>query len=357
MGFACKAILKPRKYFLVIVLWAIPFTRSRGPILQGSFWKQILIRWMSRWLMHRTYQRTQNSMVTPSQRKQQSTVQLMYLIRLSWQGDEQLKADLERRAIEYDPTTYWDSTYLSPNGIAVLNLARWDRQCRTPLYNPYQGNPAGRQLSESLPDFLARLPPLTTSISSLGSPWIWIANPYSAPRPLDQDLAALTINGTKILAELSTNLQDCMEERKQASLRGRAIKMILDVAITTGVTTGKWMLFPEARDVNSVWKVVADNTASGELGICAKVATGSGDMDGKTKQQRLVCVYTKDFSDGEDVRRVVRQMEILDLVPKNGPPWIYYKCGAFYFIQSCPSFNNIRVRKERRAHLNIVNSN
>lgn len=139
------------------------------------------------------------------------------------------------------------------------------------------------------------------------------------------------MNGTKILAELSTTLQECMDERKQASLRGRAIKMILDVAITTRVTTGKWMLFPEAQIVNSVWKVVADNTASGELGICAKVATGSADMTEKTKQERLICVYTKDFSDGEDVRRVVRQMEILDLVPRNGPPWIYYKCGAFSF--------------------------
>lgn len=230
-----------------------------------------------------------------------------------------------------------------------MNLARWDRQCRTPLYNPYQGNPAGRQLSESLPDFLARLPPLTTSISSLGSPWIWIANPYSAPRPLDQDLVALTINGTKILAELSTNLQECMEERKQASLRGRAIKMILDVAITTRVTTGKWMLFPEARDVNSVWKVVADNTASGELGICAKVATGSGDIDEKAKQERLVCVYTKDFSDGEDVRRVVRQMEILDLVPKNGPPWIYYKCGAFYFYPVLPFLEQYQGQEKKEG--------
>lgn len=273
------------------------------------------------------------------------------LIRLRCQGDEHLEAELERRAIEYDPTTYWDTSYLSPNDTAILNIARWDRQCRTPLYNPYEGNPAGRQLSESLPDFLARLPPLTTSINSLGSPWIWIANPYTGPRPLDQDLAALTINGKKILAELSTNLQGCMDERKQALLRGRAIKMILDVAITTGVTTGKWMLFPESRIVNSVWKVVADNTASGELGICAKVATGSEDMNGKTKQESLICVYTKNFSDGEDVRRVVRQMEILDLVPKIGPPWIYYKCGAFCFHPILPFLQQYhgQVEKEEGA--------
>lgn len=174
-------------------------------------------------------------------------------------------------------------------------------------------------------------------MNSLNSPWIWIANPYSAPRALDQDLAALTFNGSKILAELSTDLQECVDERKTALLRARAVTMILDVAKTTRVTTGKWMVFPEVRDVNLVWKVIADATASGELGICAKVATHSGDIDGRAKQERLICVYTKDFSDGEDVRRVVRQMEVLDLVPKNGPPWIYYKCGAYYFHRNLPN--------------------
>ena len=146
------------------------------------------------------------------------------------------------------------TTHLSPNGIAVVNLASWDRQCSTLLYNPYQRNPAGRQLSDSLPDFLSRLPPLTKSINGLGSPWIWTANPYIAPLPLDQNLVALMINWTNILAELSINLHDAAEERKQSSLRARALMMILDVAKTTPVTTGKWMLFPEVRDVNRAWK-------------------------------------------------------------------------------------------------------
>lgn len=97
------------------------------------------------------------------------------------------------------------------------------------------------------------------------------------------------------------------------------------------------MLFPEAQVVNSVWKVVADATASGELGTCANIATRSGENDGRANPEHLICVYTKAFSDGEDVRRVVRQMEVLDLVPKNGPPWVYYKCGAFYFHPILPT--------------------
>lgn len=44
-------------------------------------------------------------------------------------------------------------------------------------YNPYEGKTCGRQLSETLPQFLARLPPQTTS-QDPQTPWIYIANPF-----------------------------------------------------------------------------------------------------------------------------------------------------------------------------------
>lgn len=42
------------------------------------------------------------------------------------------------------------------------------------LVNVFEGNPAGRQLSETIDEFVKRLPP---GNCSLAFPWIWISNP------------------------------------------------------------------------------------------------------------------------------------------------------------------------------------
>jgi len=81
------------------------------------------------------------------------------------------------------------------------------------------------------------------------------------------------------------------------------------------------MLFCEPCEVNVVWSVVARETAKNELGIAAKVALDEGD----DRKQRLICVYTKDFTDMEDIVRVVKKMKERGLVELKRR--IYYKCG------------------------------
>jgi hypothetical protein len=82
------------------------------------------------------------------------------------------------------------------------------------------------------------------------------------------------------------------------------------------------MIFCEAAEVNEVWAVVARATANNDLGIAAKVAPDQGDM----RKPRLMCIYTKDFTDMDDVSRVIRKMQDLGLVDSRGRP-LYYKCG------------------------------
>ncbi len=148
---------------------------------------------------------------------------------------------------------------------------------------------------------------------------------------VDQDLAGLTKNGLYILAELSSSIQVGGRFQGLKPLRKRAVDMILAAAMARHLTTGKWMLFPAAQDVTLVWKVVADATASGELGIGAKVATADvgGEAEMFSKKARLICVYTRNFSDAVDVHRVLFKLHALGIAQEVGPPWIYYKCGAF----------------------------
>jgi len=69
--------------------------------------------------------------------------------------------------------------------------------------------------------------------------------------------------------------------------------------------------------------LVAGATAKNELGIATKVAPDNGDPG---RPHRLICIYTKDFKDMEDVARVARKMRDIGLIEARGRP-IYYKCG------------------------------
>lgn len=82
-------------------------------------------------------------------------------------------------------------------------------------------------------------------------------------------------------------------------------------------------MFCPAGEVDAVWAVVARATAENGLGSAAKVAPDNG--EGK---ERLICIYTKDFNDMEDVTRVLRKMKELGLVDSREKP-LYYKCGQY----------------------------
>jgi hypothetical protein len=84
------------------------------------------------------------------------------------------------------------------------------------------------------------------------------------------------------------------------------------------------MIFCGPEEVNAVWAVIARGTANNELGIAAKVAPDGGD----DRKHRLLCVYTKDFTDMKDVSRVLNKLKEYGLVETRGRA-IYYKCGKF----------------------------
>ena len=88
------------------------------------------------------------------------------------------------------------------------------------------------------------------------------------------------------------------------------------------------MLFPKADELSRTWRLVAEGVVDGRLGDTAKVAT---DTSGAGSERRLICVYTKDFSDKEDVHRVLDELVHLGLCPAEGNG-IYYKCDAFTYL-------------------------
>lgn len=102
---------------------------------------------------------------------------------------------------------------------------------------------------------------------------------------------------------------------------------ILNLARREGVMAGKWMFFLPPGRIDYYWNVIAQATERGELGPSAKVATDDG--SGKA---RLLAVYTCNFDDVADVRRVAQKLVDLGLIsPKDRP--IYYKTDAYTYLE------------------------
>jgi hypothetical protein len=75
--------------------------------------------------------------------------------------------------------------------------------------------------------------------------------------------------------------------------------------------SGKWMLFPYTEDLDSTWATIRDATAAGTLGTAAKAATARENPLASTDTSKLICVYTRDHRDIEDVRRVLARLRDL----------------------------------------------
>lgn len=105
-------------------------------------------------------------------------------------GPEDITSNLEARILDLDEQAWW-SGYQQRPGIPlnpqllqqkafVTRSAMSSTSSPTAhLHNPYAGVPYAWQLTESVGDFLARLPPSTTAQTE-DRPWIFICNPYIA---------------------------------------------------------------------------------------------------------------------------------------------------------------------------------
>ncbi len=85
----------------------------------------------------------------------------------------------------------------------------------------------------------------------------------------------------------------------------------------------KWLLFISTGRIDSVWRIIDLETKAGRLGIAAKVATAKHNELSISTRVRLICVYTYDCTNLDDVRRVRQRLRELSFVKK-----ISYKTDA-----------------------------
>lgn len=216
----------------------------------------------------------------------------------------------------------------------------------------FKGHAAARQQDETIDAFLKRLPVADPATAHAG-PWLWVSSSQipraKKQRAKSEDVDAFIEQGESLLEAFIKRRSTVDAEnhgkapatitRYMRPHRDKLENDLLSAAVSTGTTCGKWMLFPNPEDLPRFWRVVAEATAEGKLGPVSKVGTYDP-LD--KKDATLICVYTYDFTDNDDVRRVLDQLVELGLCRRDGKP-IYYKCDAYTYL-GIASENTYKLR-------------
>jgi len=79
--------------------------------------------------------------------------------------------------------------------------------------------------------------------------------------------------------------------------------------------SGKWLIFVPEKDADEVWAKIKKATEEGKLGGASKVATAKPSPLGR-REQKVICVYTYDWTDEKDARRVREELRKLGITNK-----------------------------------------
>ncbi|OTA34824.1 hypothetical protein BTJ68_05394 [Hortaea werneckii EXF-2000] len=196
--------------------------------------------------------------------------------------------------------------------------------------------------AENILNFLRRLPVEDRRTNRVG-PWLWVRDPGRARKECEvqkkNDLTSFIGRANTLLeafkgeeAKIKSTLQDKAQATITKKLKPHREQLednLVNLAVETGTTYGKWMLFPSPDDLPRTWRLVAEATAAGKLGPATKVATHD---PSSTKPERVICVYTFDFTDIKDVRRVLHGLAELGLCGPRDQRGIFYKADAWTYM-------------------------
>jgi hypothetical protein len=77
------------------------------------------------------------------------------------------------------------------------------------------------------------------------------------------------------------------------------------------VRSGKWLLFVPNEKIDEAWATIRRATQEGRLGGSAKAATARPNRLATSPDTKVICVYTYDGDDRDDVGRVLRELRAL----------------------------------------------
>ena len=80
------------------------------------------------------------------------------------------------------------------------------------------------------------------------------------------------------------------------------------------IRSGKWLIFVSPGRLDALWRKIKYATENGKLGYESKTTTAKPNSLAGKSRQKVICVYTYDWTDEEDVRRVRSELKKLGIV-------------------------------------------
>jgi hypothetical protein len=78
--------------------------------------------------------------------------------------------------------------------------------------------------------------------------------------------------------------------------------------------SGKWLVFVYLKDLDVVWKKISIATKEGKLGGVSKCATAKPNPNATNNDTKVICVYTYNSEDKNDVARVALELYKLGVI-------------------------------------------
>jgi|SRR3989344_7638173 len=79
---------------------------------------------------------------------------------------------------------------------------------------------------------------------------------------------------------------------------------------------GKWLIFVSSHYLDKIWLKIKTATREGKLGRMAKVATSKLNPDFQNSKGKVICVYTYDWKDEIDVKRIRDELRSIGITRK-----------------------------------------
>ena len=107
-------------------------------------------------------------------------------------------------------------------------------------------------------------------------------------------------------------------KREELSRRHMRLIRKLETMEKGELKTGKWLIFLNKENVDKIWNKIKLATEKGSLGIEAKVSTAKQKSTNieYEKDKHVICVYTYDWTDEKDVKRVREELRKLGITSK-----------------------------------------
>ena len=130
--------------------------------------------------------------------------------------------------------------------------------------------------------------------------WVWARHPGHARRHVNDDDYR---NAESVVLKAYQRGEKCKDVQSGAlgsQQLFEVCKQALDM-FPGASTSGKWLLRVTAQDIDELWPMIQDGVLTGRLGPTAKTGPIQEGL-------YLICVYTKDFRDKDDVQSVYRNL-------------------------------------------------